>query len=148
MNCPIAASAVRAASGVPGVHMTGESYDHEMIAAYMKLASALVIPGFVGLAVNHAFAHGLPVITRTNELHSPEIEYLVPGENGLIVDGDLDAFLLAIEDFVNNPALRQRLSAGALASREGLRIEHMAEQFDLAVRTTIEAKRGLRQAAS
>jgi glycosyltransferase involved in cell wall biosynthesis len=138
---PMEASLREAAARVPGVHMTGEIYDQPTVAEYMKVASAIVIPGFVGLAVNHAFAQGRPVITRANDLHSPEIEYLVPGTNGLIVDGDFDTFVGALETFAADPALRQRLSDGALASRDGLRMEYMAEQFDQAVRTTITRKR-------
>lgn len=144
---PMEAALRDSAAGLGCVHMTGEIYDQLTVAAYMKLASAVVIPGFVGLAVNHAFAQGRPVITRANDLHSPEIEYLIPNQNGLIVDGDQGAFLAAIEDFVSDPALRRRLAAGALASRDGLRMEHMAEQFDHAVRTTVARKRGSRAEA-
>ncbi len=138
---PMEASLREAAARVPGVHMTGEIYDQPTVAEYMKVASTIVIPGFVGLAVNHAFAQGRPVITRTNDLHSPEIEYMVPGTNGLIVEGDFETFVAAIETFAADPAEQQRLAAGALASRDGLRMEYMAEQFDHAVRTTVARKR-------
>ena len=50
-----------------------------------RASDAVVIPGYVGLAVNHAFAHGLPVITCQSEIHSPEIEYIENDVNGLIL---------------------------------------------------------------
>ena len=52
------------AAGRERVHFLGELYDQEAVARHLRVASAVVIPGKVGLAVNHAFAHGVPVITR------------------------------------------------------------------------------------
>src|SRR5690606_40251021 len=57
------------------------------IARAMKLCRAVVIPGYLGLAINHAFAHGRPIVTRKHEFHSPEIEYLTEGEDSLLIPG-------------------------------------------------------------
>ena len=57
------------AAGRERVHFLGELYDQEAVARHLRVASAVVIPGKVGLAVNHAFAHGVPVITRESRLH-------------------------------------------------------------------------------
>lgn len=126
---------------VPGVRFLGELFDQERVARYMRVASALVIPGYVGLAVNHAFAQGLPVITRAHELHSPEIEYVEHGRNGLIVPGGFDAFVAELGRLVDDPAALDALAAGALATRESLRLETMVERFDEAVTRTIERQR-------
>jgi glycosyltransferase involved in cell wall biosynthesis len=42
---------------------TGPFHDRERLSRIFRASDAVVIPGYVGLAVNHAFAHGLPVIT-------------------------------------------------------------------------------------
>src|SRR5207244_822397 len=42
-----------AAKGLRGLHFRGEIRDPVEIARYMRVAAALVIPGKVGLAVNH-----------------------------------------------------------------------------------------------
>jgi hypothetical protein len=76
---------------------------------------ALVIPNYV--AVNHAFAHGLPVITCHSEVHSPEIEYIEPEINGLVLRSlwELGA---GPPRFPGSIELRRNLAAGALKSRE------------------------------
>src|SRR5262249_26973369 len=88
------------------------------------------------LAVNHAFAHGLPVITCHSDIHSPEIEYVEDGSNGLILPslGDLSQGLLR---FASSNDLRARLTAGALQSREKLDLQHMVDAFDAAVSRAI-----------
>ncbi|MFZ5790039.1 MAG: glycosyltransferase family 4 protein [Pseudomonadota bacterium] len=139
-----AADALRArAVDMPSVRFLGAIYDQDRVARIMRVAAAMVIPGFVGLAVNHAFAQGLPVITRDHALHSPEIEYLQDGENGLIVPGDLDAFAGALADFADSPDLQARLAAGALGSREELRLDYMVSRFDEAVTATVRRARGV-----
>src|SRR3546814_15903003 len=89
----------------------------------MRVADALVIPGYVGLAVNHAFAQGLPVVTRRHELHSPEVEYIEHGRNGLIVDGDFDAFVVELARLIDDPERLRGLARGALETRDDLRVE-------------------------
>jgi glycosyltransferase involved in cell wall biosynthesis len=137
------------AVNLPSVRFLGALYDQDAVARYMRVAAAMVIPGFVGLAVNHACAQGLPVITRDHALHSPEIEYLRNGENGLIVPGDMEDFAHVLARFVDAPEVQQRLAAGALRSREELHLGHMVERFDRAVTETVRRTQGsaLRSAA-
>lgn len=139
---PVADALKARATDLSSLRFLGAIYDQERVARIMRVAAAMVIPGFVGLAVNHAFAQGLPVITRDHALHSPEIEYLHDGENGLIVPGDLDAFARALAAFVDSPDLRSRLAEGALKSREELRLDYMVDRFHEAVTTTIRMARG------
>jgi glycosyltransferase involved in cell wall biosynthesis len=121
------------AADVPGVRLLGEIYDQALIARYFKVASGLVIPGFVGLAVNHAFAQGRPVITRAHELHSPEFEYIVPGYNGLVSGNGFEDLRKTVATFVGDKALQVRLAQGALETRSQLRLETMATSFHAAV---------------
>jgi glycosyltransferase involved in cell wall biosynthesis len=138
-----AAGGLRArAVNLPSVRFLGALYDQDEVARYMRVAAAMVIPGFVGLAVNHAFAQGLPVITRDHALHSPEIEYLRNGENGLIVPGDMEDFAHVLARFVDAPEIQQKLAAGALRSRDELHLDHMVERFDQAVTATVRRAQG------
>jgi glycosyltransferase involved in cell wall biosynthesis len=121
------------AASVPGVHFAGEIYDAEVVARYMRIAAALVIPGKVGLAVNHAFAHGLPVITRDHPFHAPEVEYISPGESGLIIPGDFSQFAREAAEFLNSPQSQKRMREAAFRSAETLTLDHMVESFDAAV---------------
>jgi glycosyltransferase involved in cell wall biosynthesis len=129
------------ARGLGGVHFLGRVSDQARIAEYLRVASALVIPGAVGLALNHAFAHGVPVITRAGSFQGPETEYLEHGANGLMVEGSLDDFIAALHAYVSSDELQRRLAAGALATRDELSLEAMVEAFDEGVRSALEATR-------
>jgi glycosyltransferase involved in cell wall biosynthesis len=128
------------AGGMAGVHFRGAIPDQLKVARNMRASSAVVIPGVVGLAANHAFAQGRPLITREHGLHSPEIEYVEHGVNGLIVPGTLEAFAARLAEFVDDAALQWRLAQGALASRDALSAEAMASAFDEAVGAALASR--------
>jgi glycosyltransferase involved in cell wall biosynthesis len=134
------------AAGIPGIHFLGALPPDERVARCLKVSAAAVIGGLVGLVVNHALAHGRPVITRASVGHSPELEYVIDGDNGLIVPGDVAAFAAALGRFADCPESQARLAAGALRSREALGLETMADNFDAAVRATIARGKARRRA--
>lgn len=134
---PDLARARAAAAGVEGVHFAGEIRERERVGRYLRVASAMVMPGKVGLAVNHAFAHGVPVITKESPLHAPEFEYLEPGRNSIVAGDGPDALLRAIAAFVDSGGQQARLAAGALESRQGLTVATMASAFHRAVCSTL-----------
>lgn len=128
------------AAGVEGVHFAGEIRDREHLGRYLRVASAVAMPGKVGLTVNHAFAHGVPVLTRASPLHAPEFEYLEPGRNSIVVDGDHNAFVAAIAEFVDSPRQQAMLATGALESRQSLTMASMASSFHRAVCLTLNRR--------
>ncbi len=107
--------------------------DDADLARAMRITAAIVIPGFVGLAVTHGFAHGVPVITRDVE-HPPELAYLAPGENGLILPADEERFFKGLDDYLADTSLQRRLHAGAKAAGDRLSMETMAAGIDDLVR--------------
>ena len=114
----------------------GQVQDSDALGRIFRASDAVVIPGYVGLAVNHAFAHGLPVITCHSELHSPEIEYIEDQVNGLILPS-LDELGSGLLRFAASSELRRDLAAGALRSREKLDLRCMVEAFDRGVRNAL-----------
>jgi glycosyltransferase involved in cell wall biosynthesis len=133
------------AAGMDGVHVLGEVSDQRAIARWMRVSGAVVIPGAVGLAINHAFAHGLPVITRPSALHGPEIEYLEDGVNGRLVAGDLEAFARGIAEVVGSPGRRAALAVGALRTAGALGLDAMVDAFDQAVGAVTSGERRRRK---
>lgn len=115
------------AAGAPDIVF--RTHDDIALARALKLAIGVVIPGFVGLAITHGFAHGAPMITRVG-IHPPEIEYLHEGENGLMFPEDDAAFFAGLDAFVASPELQRKLSAGALATAATLTMDAMAQRFD------------------
>ncbi len=128
------------ARGAAWCHFPGQMYDTGALSRIFRMSDAVVIPGYVGLAVNHAFAHGLPVITCHSETHSPEIEYIQDGLNGLIMPSlqELGSGLL---HFATSGELRRSLAAGALRSRDKLDLQRMVDAFDSGVRRALERSR-------
>ena len=120
------------ARGETWCRFLGQVQESDALGRIFRASDAVVIPGYVGLAVNHAFAHGLPVITCHSELHSPEIEYVEPGVNGLILRS-LEELAAGLLVFASSVELRRSLSAGALLSREKLDLRHMVKAFDQGV---------------
>jgi glycosyltransferase involved in cell wall biosynthesis len=133
------------AAGVPGIHFLGALPPKDEVARCLKVSAAVVVAGMVGLVANHALAHGRPVITRDLETHSPEVEYIEHEKNGLIVPGDMDEFAATLARFADDPEWQARLAQGALETRDGLRMDDMAERFDEAVRVTAARRHPRRQ---
>lgn len=81
-----------------GVRFTGALTDDAALAPYLFAADALCIPGYLGLAVNHAFALGLPVVSRRApagvRYHSPEIAYVEHERTGMLCAWDDTADLV------------------------------------------------------
>ncbi len=136
---PDAARVRESAGGLDFVRFTGELRDQREIARYLRVASALVVPGALGLAVNHGLAHGLPVISRWTPLHGPEIEYLTPGRDSLIVEGPLGEFVAALEGFVSSEQRQREMAEAALLARAQLGLEAMVRAFDAGVGTLLAA---------
>lgn len=131
------------AKSTEGVSVLGEIYDQEALARYLAVSDALVLPGAAGITVTHAFAHATPVLMRQSPLHSPEADYVVHGENGLISGESMDDLVQVAETFVNSPELRSQLASGALQTREQFSMGRMADQFHSAVDDVLKRKRGL-----
>ena len=134
---PSDASLRALAAGESWCRFLGEIHDSEMLGRIFRASDAVVIPGYVGLAVNHAFAHGLPVITCRSDVHSPEIEYIEPDINGMILPS-LEVLASGLLRFADSAELRRDLAAGALRSREKLDLGHMVEAFDQGVRRALD----------
>lgn len=103
--------------------------DDLALARALRVSAAIVIPGYVGLAVTHGFAHGVPILTRSGQLHSPEVEYIEHDVNGLMLPEPAPAFFAALDDFVDNRDLQQRLGDGAERSAQTFDMDDMVKTF-------------------
>lgn len=113
-------------------------HDDLLLARALRVSAAVVIPGFVGLAINHSFAHGVPVLTRHGQPHSPEVEYLEDTENGRMLPDAPNEFFRALDDFVDDPREQRRLAAGAAKTSRELDMDHMVNTFHRVVSESLE----------
>lgn len=74
---------------IPDVHFLGAMARWERSAPYLFASDVMLMPGYLGLAVNHAFAFGVPVVSREApagiRFHSPEVEFVDDGITGRLV---------------------------------------------------------------
>jgi len=92
------------AQSMASVHFVGGLTREEDLAPYFAASDFVLIPGAVGLAANHAFAYGLPLVTSKDALHGPEMELARNDENVVMVDTfDPVAFAKAIEEIIRAP---------------------------------------------
>lgn len=116
------------------IYAYGAIYDEELLGRYLFVSDMLLNPGYVGLSIVHAFCYGTPLVTcrmsATGPFHSPEIEYLHDGVNGLYCD--LSAVSLAdnIAGVLGEPPRLASMSDNALrTAREDCSIEKMLQGF-------------------
>ena len=104
-----------AISGIPFIHYLGR-LDGAERARTLAVSDVMLMPGLVGLGILDAFAAGLPLMTTGIDYHSPEIEYLTHGRNGLILphNASPDEFGQSIAELM---ADRKRMTSLTAASR-------------------------------
>ena len=113
----------------------GPIFDPVAVNEIYKMAELFVMPGGVGLAINHAFYHGLPTIIEDVN-HSPEAFYLRDNENGfLFKKGDATDLKDKIMMLLDDSALYRQFSSKAkqVIETEGS-YENMIRGFMEAVR--------------
>jgi glycosyltransferase involved in cell wall biosynthesis len=122
--------AEKAAAEHPWIHYVGVQKGIDAV-PYWALAKVCLNPGLVGLGILDGFALGVPLITSDLPYHSPEIDYLKPGVNGLMID-DADDPRLFAEGAVALMQDDARCAAFAKAGHETVSLltnEAMVENF-------------------
>jgi len=114
----------------PWVHYLGPRFGQEKVAP-LALGKVLLMPGLVGLAVLDSFAMETPLVTTSVPYHSPEIEYLKEGVNGVVVPTaeGMDGYVEAVTSLISEPRVLRRLQEGCRASAMEYSVESMAERF-------------------
>ena len=68
----------------------GSVHDPVINGALLYISDIMVIPGYLGLSVNHAFCFDCPVISFREKngypAHSPEVEYVINNKTGFLVE--------------------------------------------------------------
>lgn len=118
----------RAVAREPRIRYLGPLFGRDKAPCFL-LSRLFLCPGLVGLGIQEAFAAGLPLLTTDIPIHSPEIDYLRPGINGLLTDDDPRAYAQAVIELLSD---EQRLKSLGTAARDGARhysIDGMVERF-------------------
>lgn len=123
----------------------GPIYNPIKINEAYKMSDVFCMPGAIGLAVNHAFFYGLPVIVE-DVPHGPEAIYIKNGMNGYFYKtGDINDLKNKIATLLYNIDLYESFSLNAkVVITEEASIEKMFEGFKNAIEFVTLKKGGLK----
>ncbi len=124
----------------PWIHYAGPKFGADR-APYFRIADVLLNPGLVGLGILDAFAAGLPILTTDIPVHSPEIDYLEDGHNGVCAPDDTCDYADAIIGVLRNQDLLSRLRDGAQKSSGKYTLANMVRNFSGGVVACLESER-------
>jgi glycosyltransferase involved in cell wall biosynthesis len=136
------ADRVRVEAGVePWIHYLGPLFGEDKVGP-LALGTVLLMPGLVGLAILDSFALEVPLVTTSVPYHSPEIDYLDDGVNGVVVpmSAGVDGYAGAVASLLSEPGRLTRLREGCRVSAGEYSVEHMAERFAGGVLAALAAR--------
>jgi glycosyltransferase involved in cell wall biosynthesis len=114
----------------------GWVHDGQKSGALLYASDLMIMPGNVGLAVNHAFMFDCPVVTfLQTEMSPPEIEYIVDNETGFkIPDFSVEKMAQTIQSYLTNKDLQTSMQK-AIRHKMDVELipENMAKGFTDAV---------------
>lgn len=119
-----------AAAATPWIHYVGPKFGADRV-PYFLASKVLLLPGLVGLAITDAFALQVPLVTVDVPYHSPEIEYLRNGENGVILPTDASParYASAIASILTDDLTLEVLRTGCRSAASTYTLEAMVERF-------------------
>jgi glycosyltransferase involved in cell wall biosynthesis len=135
---PQADLARRLADSADWIHYVGPVFGSDKAACF-KTAQVFLNPGLVGLSIVDAFCASLPVFSTDVPIHSPEIEYLQPGVNGLITAFDPAAYAQSVVSVLSDRTLSETLRRGAAASAEALSPDAMVDSIATGILGCLES---------
>lgn len=114
----------------PWIHYVGVKKGTDAV-PYWTIAKICLNPGLVGLGILDCLALGVPILTSDITCHSPEIDYLESGKNGLMVDDHDDPQVfadVAIRLIQDAPRIASFAEAGRITASR-ITNEAMVERF-------------------
>ena len=137
---PDAHIARRAATEHDWVHYLGPKFGTSKV-PYIAVADLFLMPGLVGLAILDSFALDAPIVTTEDAPHSPEIDYLENGRNGIMLPGGTtpDGYARAITQLLQDPDTVQALRRGCREAAGRFTIEEMSTRFAAGVLAALAA---------
>ena len=121
------------------VKFYGSVYDEQKTAEFLFSSDLMIMPGYLGLAVNHAFIFDCPVIsflqTEKGPFHSPEIEYVIDNETGFLIPNlSVEKMATVILQYLTNEPLQLKMKNFIQQKMETeLTTENMVKGFTDAV---------------
>ena len=117
----------------------GATHNNIKTGEILFASDVMVMPGYLGLSVNHAFCFECPVMSfeqqENGPFHSPEVEYVINNETGfLLEEHSADSLASALNNYLTNPTLQITIKKNIQKMvSEVFPIEKMVKGFDDAI---------------
>jgi glycosyltransferase involved in cell wall biosynthesis len=118
---------IKASNDTDWIHYAGPKFGEDRV-KYFRISSIQLMPGLVGLGILDSFALETPIVTTTYPFHSPEIDYLEDGINGVITDDNQNIYTRAVIDLLKTRKYED-LIKGCRTSAEKYTVEAMVTNF-------------------
>ncbi len=135
---PLAAVVREAAKRDTEIRWLGAITDEQAIASIMREVNLVFVPGWSGLSIVHAFAYGKPYVTIQSPRHPPEIDYLVPGHNGLLLSGNCEADCRELATLLCDQQRYESMCRAAHETAQGLSVDHWLAQMEHALLSVLK----------
>lgn len=131
----------RAAAEHPWIHYLGPVLGTEKV-RYLAVAEVLLMPGLVGLVILDSFALEVPMITTADAIHSPEIDYLEDGRNGVLlgVGTTPERYAAEVTRVLEDDQILATLRAGCRESAARYTVEEMSRRFAEGILGALDAR--------
>lgn len=111
---PVIKERVSAQFALEDFYFHGAIHDNKKSGELLFINDLMVLPGALGLSVNHAFCFGCPVISFKRKDgfpgHGPEVEYVIHNQTGFLVEEHSpEAMAAMIHEYLTNPKLKKEL---------------------------------------
>jgi glycosyltransferase involved in cell wall biosynthesis len=110
------------------IHYVGPKNEIEKV-PYFLISKFLLNPGLVGLSIIDSFIFEVPLITTDCKLHSPEIDYLENGINGLMIENNITRYSSTVVDLLLNNDKRLILVEGCKQYAKKYTMTNMVDNF-------------------
>jgi glycosyltransferase involved in cell wall biosynthesis len=126
------------------VILYGARFDDEWLGKILIASNIVVIPGALGLSINHAFCFDKPVATFgrniNKPIHGPEYSYLSDGETALIAPyPDTDLLAKKIYSYLTSLETQERMTRKVVEyTKTYLSSEKMIDGFTEAISSTLK----------
>ena len=117
----------------------GATHNNIKTGEILFASDVMVMPGYLGLSVNHAFCFECPVMSfeqqENGPFHSPEVEYVINNETGfLLKEHSADSLAFALNNYLKSPTLQITVKKNIQKMvSEVFPIEKMVKGFDDAI---------------
>jgi glycosyltransferase involved in cell wall biosynthesis len=92
------------------IYFYGSVHDDDANGEMLFCSDLMVMPGFVGLSINHAFNFNCPVVSFKQKGNGPEVENVINERTGFIVEEhSVAAMAQTISNYLENKEMQDRM---------------------------------------